>query len=420
MAWMVHFSKQMKEMNSKMILLISILLLTACCGQQVLDPEEVFELIWESKVDPTRSIVGSDYVQIWDDYFIWTGDVEEPLKIKYFNKHSGDLEYEFTSNGNVNSSIFYNKLNNNTYVGITGDGVFGFNLENRKLLWEINLSDMNIRFGWNMTLHKDHIYMPVSWMFKQANIEEERMLKIHYLTGEMETVFELKSQDSILYEFSSPVFRTDPISGHDIMYFNNQNWRYDFSPQETAQDMWAVDVETGEVLWCNAKFTPVASNGAIPPVHYGDAIITGGDWSIYSFDAKTGALNWKTTFPEHEPFPIWGTTQHLLKDNRLYVNNGGPNIRCLNADTGELIWHNSTDASNCSPTMTYYQDMLVYTSWGKGSIMVLDAFTGQKIHQERSHNNSTFNTDVIYDEQTDMFFTTDYHYAYGFRIHKPE
>jgi hypothetical protein len=81
---------------------------------------------------------------------------------------------------------------------------------NRKCYGRINLSDMDIRFGWNMTLHKDHIYMPVSWMFKQANVEKERMLKIHYLTGEMETVFELVSQDSLIYAFSSPVFRTDP------------------------------------------------------------------------------------------------------------------------------------------------------------------------------------------------------------------
>ncbi|MDV7399625.1 hypothetical protein RZS08_49885, partial [Arthrospira platensis SPKY1] len=96
------------------------------------------------------------------------------------------------------------------------------------------------------------------------------------------------------------------------------------------------------------------------------------------------------------------------------------NIWCLDVETGAVIWHNNNDAPNCTPTMTYYQDMLVFTSWGYGSIMVLDAFTGKQIHRERSHNGSTFNTDVIYDPQTDMFFTTDYHYAYGFRIRKPK
>jgi hypothetical protein len=39
--------------------------------------------------------VGSDYVQIWDDYFIWTGDTEEPPTIKYFNKGNGNKEWEY-------------------------------------------------------------------------------------------------------------------------------------------------------------------------------------------------------------------------------------------------------------------------------------------------------------------------------------
>jgi outer membrane protein assembly factor BamB len=141
---------------------------------------------------------------------------------------------------------------------------------------------------------------------------------------------------------------------------------------------------------------------------------------MYSFDAKTGEQNWKREFPQPQPWALWGTTEHLIKENRLYVNEVGRDIACLNADNGEIIWDNKEDAPNCTPTMTYYKDMLVYTSWGKGSIMVLDAFTGERIHRERPHNNSTFNTDVVYDEETDMFFTTDYHYAYGFKIHKPE
>ncbi|MEZ4906768.1 MAG: PQQ-binding-like beta-propeller repeat protein [Saprospiraceae bacterium] len=170
----------------------------------------------------------------------------------------------------------------------------------------------------------------------------------------------------------------------------------------------------------NLGFLLCESNGQIPPVLYSDNIITGGDWSIYSFNAKTGELNWKTEFIEHKPFPLWSTAKHLLHENKIYVNNAGFNIRCLNADTGELIWHNPTDAPNCTTTMTYYQDMLVFTSWGYGSIMVLDALTGEKIHREYSHNGSTFNTDVIYDQETDMFFTIDYLYAYGFKIHKPE
>lgn len=406
-----------------MLGILILAMLTASCGEYcVPDPPktEIFELVWESRTDPNRSIIGCDYQQLFEEYFICTGDIEDPPTLKYFDKSNGEKTWEYVHQGSLDSKIVYNKLKESIYIGITNDGVFGFDLQEKKMIWEINLSDMNMRFGWGMTIRNDHIYMPVSWMQGQINIEKERILKIHYLSGEMETFFELESKDSLMNAFSAPVFWNDPETGRDIMYFNNQNWNYNLSPQQTSQDMYAVDIESGNVIWCNAEFSSVASNGAIPPVLYNNNIITGGDWSIYSFDAITGNLNWKSEFIKHKPFPIWSNTKHLISENRIYVNNGDFDIRCLNAETGDVIWHNIEDAPNCSPTMIYYEDMLVYTSWAYGSIMVLDAFTGEKIHQELSHNNSTFNTDVIYDPEIDMFFTTDYLFAYGFKINKPE
>lgn len=414
----------MKEM---FIIMITTLLLMACCEQQppIPDPPDnpkdtIFELIWESRLDPGKSIVGSDYVQMWDSCFLCTGDNVEPPTLKAFNKLTGKKEWEYIHHNGLKYNIYYNKLINDVYIGITGDGIFGFDLKEKKVIWEVNEKYFNFEGGWNMTVRGEYIYQPVTWEFKHLGVAVERIIRIHYLTGKWEDVYAVKSSDSLMNAFSAPVFWHNPDTGHDIMYFNNQNWNMDLSPQEITQDMIAVDVETKKVVWKNASFSPVASNGSIHPAVYKDNIITGGDWSMYSFDARTGKQNWKREFTELKPFWIWNTTNHLVKENRIYVNDVGPNIWCLNADTGDVIWNNTTDAPNCTPTMTYYEDMLVYTSWGKGSIMVLDAFTGKKIHQEQSHNYSTFNTDVVYDPATDMFFTTDYLYAYGFKIRKPK
>ncbi len=417
----------MMKMNA---LIIMIAMMLASCGGH-LPPEvdnkppvekkdTVFELVWETLMDTKEGVIPSDYVQVWNDYFITTGDVEQPPLIRVFDKNTGEKAWEYINQNGLKYDIIYNAIKGDIYIGITGDGVFGFDLNQRKMKWQINLHQMNIKFGWNMTIRGDYIYQPVYWNFGQVNNSSAKIIRIKYNTGEFETVYEIASVDSLMDGFSAPVFWKNPDTGHDIMFFNNQNWNYFKSPQEVSQDLIAVDVDTRQVLWINAEFTPVASNGAIHPIMYKDNIITGGDWSMYSFDARTGKLNWKREFPQPVPWSLWGQTEHLIKDNRLYVNEVGDYIWCLNADTGEVIWANSTDAPNCTPTMTYYKDMLVYTSWGKGSIMVLDAFTGKRIHKERSHNYSTFNTDVVYDKATDMFFTTDYHYAYGFKIHKPE
>lgn len=399
----------------------------AHCGQHtpINDPPDnpadtTFQLVWQTRIDSTRSIIGSDYVQVWKDLFLCTGDIEAPPTIYAFDKKSGKLEWKFINSNGLKDKILYNTIINDVYIGITNDGVFGFDLNERKVIWEINQNNLNFSFGWNMAVRGEYMYQPVTWEFGKLGKAVSRIIRIHYLKGKWEDVYAVKSSDSLMNAFSAPVFWHNPDTGHDIMYVNNQNWNMDLSPQEITQDMIAVDVETKQVVWKNASFSPVASNGSIHPAVYKDNIITGGDWSIYSFDARKGKLNWKREFIEFKPIDIWATTNHLVKENRIYVNEVGPNIWCLNADTGDVIWNNKTDAPNCTPTMTYYQDMLVFTSWGYGSIMVLDAFTGAKIHQEPSHNNSTFNTDVVYDPATDMFFTTDYLYAYGFKIHKPK
>ena len=416
-------------MNFKLMTLLIIIVLFSNCVKKKhhipfddnppeINKDTVFELIWETKFK--ESTIGSDIHQIWKDYFLVSGDTDKPIKITAYNKKTGKIEWEYNNTTSLKYGIWYSGLIGDIYIGKTGDGVFGYDLTQRQIIWQINFKEKKLSDGWKMTIHGDYIYMPVTWMFGLVNVSDERMIRIDYRTGDMETVYHIKSVDSLMDAFSAPVFWTDPETGHDIMYFNNQNWNYSLSPQEISQDMIAVDIETGEVRWCNCEFTPVASNGLIHPIIYKDNVITGGDWSMYSFDAKTGKQNWKTEFSNLKPWPIWSTAEHLVVENRLYCKDNGQSIWCLNADTGEVIWHNPTDGSNCTPSTVYYKDMLVYTSWGKGSIMVLDAFTGKRIHRERSHNGSTFNTDVVYDKETDMFFTTDYKYAYGFKIHKPE
>lgn len=414
-------------MIKSMIILLSLLLLMGCCEQQppIPDPPDdpkdtIFELIWQSPIDTIEGTMSQSEKQIWNNLFLTTGPIEIVPIIYAFNTKTGKEEWEYINAGGLKYKIIYNRIINDIYIGITNDGVFGFDLHERKMKWQINQKQLNISFGWGMTVRGDYIYQPVTWSFGMVNIAVEKMLRIHYLTGEYETIYQTARKDGIMDAFSSPVFWTDPVTRHDIMYFNNQNWNYETAADKVTQDMIAVDVVTKEVVWKNSKFSPNASNGSIPPAIYKDNIITGGDWSIYSFDARTGKQNWKWEFLEQKPFGIWNTAQHLVQENRLYVNPGSEDVICLNAETGALIWKNPKGGPNCTKNMTYYKDMLVFTSWGYGSIMVLDAFTGKKIHQEYPHNNSNFYTDVIYDPTTDMFFTTDFLYAYGFKIRKPK
>ncbi|MEZ4906769.1 MAG: hypothetical protein R2771_03785 [Saprospiraceae bacterium] len=121
--------------------------------------------------------------------------------------------WKYQYEGGLKYKIVYNKLINDIYIGITNDGVFGFDLNERKMKWEINLHDINTEFGWGMTVRGDYIYMPVTWSFGDVNVAVERMLKIHYLISEMDVVYQDGSVDSLMNAFSAPVFWTDPETG---------------------------------------------------------------------------------------------------------------------------------------------------------------------------------------------------------------
>ncbi len=127
---------------------------------------------------------------------------------------------------------------------------------------------------------------------------------------------------------------------------------------------------------------------------------------------------WRTQVPGYTKFAIWNNTNHLLVNDKLFVNDVGTNSLCLDPETGAIIWHENYYSSNCTDNMLYYEkeDYLVFTSWGKGSVIVLDALTGQLIHRENGYENSVFNNDIVYDEERDMFFTTTYKHAIAFKI----
>lgn len=93
------------------------------------DPKDtIFELVCETKTDSTKSIIGSNYVQVWKEWFIWTGDIEDPPTIKYFNSKTGKKEWE-NIHKSLKYQIYYNTIINDIYIGITNDGVFGFDLK---------------------------------------------------------------------------------------------------------------------------------------------------------------------------------------------------------------------------------------------------------------------------------------------------
>jgi len=415
----------MKMMNYIMIIFLASLM---ACGENMVVPPEppeentpVFELQWASVIEQNfevGDIIRDQY--IFNNKLITFGDLNFSATLYAWSVDEGSLLWKYKYEGWDDSSITVSSLYKNIFVCGTAKRVFGFDLNTQSVIWEIDLIKSDLLIGEDVLI-EDKVYLLGKSNWQQAN-QSQKIIKIDPVSGEWSVVIDLPSDSIGNKGISPPVYFLDPISGKELLIFNHYPNHND-PPQISTQDIIAIDKNTKEIVWKNENFTSFfSSNSLHSPIIYDNLVITGGDWSMYAFDARTGEQMWRKEIrPDLGKFGIFATTNHLIYGDKLYINETGETIKCLNPLTGEIIWENN-DAPNCTDNMIYYEkeDYLVFTSWGYGSVMVLDALTGETVHRERAFENSQYNNDVVYDEERDMFFTSTYKHAIGFKVNRSE
>ena len=295
--------------------------------------------------------------------------------------------------------------------------VFAIELSSKELLWNVRLKDQGTRIGRTTIASNGMLYVKADFSFGTPG-QVLHLYEFDPYTGENQMVYSKPPDSTGIYSCSPPVIWYHPELEKDILVFNLYPDTFS-PPEEGAQYVVGVDPDDRYTeLFSILVTSKFASNALHPPLLYKNTVITGGWDNMYCFDLITHEKKWETSFGY--PWSIWNKTNHLLYDDRLYVNNSQFDVTCLNPETGTKIWHNTEDAPNCTDNMVYYeqQNLLVFTSWGLGSVMFLDGLTGRLVHRERKYDNSVFNNDVVYDEELDMFFTSTYKHAMGFKIQR--
>ena len=412
-------------MKMNIIYIAFILMSLAACEDNMppIEPpppieKELFDLQWATRMNPDKEIVNLNDGQEYKDWFIYSGDIDDPPTLLAFNKVSGNLDWEYTHEGNVNLKINNSIVVNNIYFGCTGDGIIAFDLDLQMIKWELDYRNFDIYSNWTPVYFNESIYLTIEKGGVGLNSKSAAFVKIDNQTGEFEEVYESVNDEEGLKSLS-PI-ATSHLGDNTIIYFNERP-NAGITPPDVRQELVAYDITNQVEIWRVNVTDGFASNGLHPPIIYEDLVITGGDWSMYAFDIHTGEQKWKTEISPESPVGNWTKTNHLIYDDRLYVNQTEFHITCLNPLTGDIIW-DSLEAPNCTDNMLYYEkeDYLVFTSWGYGSVMVLDALTGETVHREHRYDESQYNNDVVYDEELDMFFTSTYKHAVGFKINAPE
>ncbi len=383
-----------------------------------IESDSIFEIEWAARMDINEEWVTADHAHVWGNWFVKGGEFDDGFTVHFYNKSTGDKEWTYIHSGANSSMVKSSTVINDVYYGINSLGIVAIDLNTKSMMWELDLHAMDMRGDFSISYWNGFLYHSVNLHFKENN-HTHKLLKIDTENGSFEELFSSELQDDYFESLSPVTFYDDNENSRELMIANlypDAGWS---GPSFREQKIWIYDLTVGkEILQTQSFNEEKSSNMLHSPIVYNDMVITGGDWSIYAFEIETGELLWRYEFDY--PWAVWSTTNHLIHDDRLYVNNSQYDVTCLNPMTGELIWNNPQGGPNCTDNMLYYKDMLIFSSWGFGSVMILDALTGETLHREQQYEGSNYNNDIAYDEETDMFFTSTYRHVMGFKIKDPD
>lgn len=413
-------------MNAITFISLTLLSLTACYN---VEPEpdvrqdEVVScsVLWKTSRSETNKDILSKGGFVWDNYYIVTGEnyvYQGEFSLTAYNKTTGEKEWYWRHPFKWQRGIDEFEIKDDIAVFSTVWGVYGFNLRYKKLLWELDFTrDKNV-FGQSpIEILGNYVYTSVNYgEFKSP--DSLLLERVHLETGERETLYAFHKDGIWSPSVSKPVIYHNPDTQESLLIIIRQENNVHYGPQESPTHLLAINLKTRKLVWEKKNFCEVGTQLAHSPVIYGKSVLVMGDWSAYCLDIESGEFLWRKQFNHLKPFGSFSNTQSLLHDGKFFINPGAPDIFCLNPENGSIIWHNPKDAPNCEVNMQIRNGMLIYTSWGLGSVMILDAETGKLLHRELPHDGSSFHVDMAYDSQTDTYFTCSYKDVLAFKIEK--
>jgi outer membrane protein assembly factor BamB len=146
---------------------------------------------------------------------------------------------------------------------------------------------------------------------------------------------------------------------------------------------------TNNVLWNYTIGDNICSS---PSVVYGRVYITLFGNKLYCLNAKTGDYIWHN---DTESYFDWRCSPSVA-DNKVYFNLVNGDVYCLDANDGDYIWKYSTDDQVRSSPMV--KDGKVYIASFDGNVYCLDANTGSYIWSYQA-GDLVFSTPTVADDK---------------------
>ncbi len=139
-----------------------------------------------------------------------------------------------------------------------------------------------------------------------------------------------------------------PVSGPYVVPESNMFHFYDANTLER----WGFDLTTGQPLWGPTDPEPAMNYYGMPyNVYDGKLLSHGYGGTLTAYDLRTGEVLWTyeaTNVGFESPYGNYPIGIGCIADGKIYLGSGehsptqpiwrGPNMRCIDADTGEELW----------------------------------------------------------------------------------
>jgi outer membrane protein assembly factor BamB len=410
-------------MNSNIMSFLSILvsvLMFSCCESVVPvpdppDPTPIDTTYQEKyRVYLGDSLVDylSSSAKLYKDLIIlpvWEYAENKKNTIFAYNKYSGKLVWkkDLSSYG-WRFFADYNIVDN-MLVGSTNNQIYGFNLETKEVEWFHQGS-----FDPDVTLIGNHVYVTSGVGASAPFYTQTFLTRFNVFTGSKEDVLSDPKIKGVNF-YSPPALYMDPASNDSILLYKRTILH--LVDAYTPVDVVAYNLSKRKIMWEKISFSPCwSSKDAAVSVH-GDDVIVQSDWHLYKYDIMTGDELWKYQI-EARTTPINGVVginDPVLYGDKYIVQQTLDPMHCIDAHTGKRIWYNAKGSPSASETSIVHKDMIINTS-GDGKLRAYDLNTGLTFLSKSGFRDDN----VVYDAETDMYFTVDFRRLYAFKINKPK
>lgn len=228
------------------------------------------------------------------------------------------------------------------------------------------------------------------------------LIEGNFNEGSYRTIYKRELVDGFIANLQPPALWVAPNSD-SVLVFQNRSFKFS-TPVEHKVTLIVYNLTKDSTLFEIDDLTESGNSNVRPPVIWDEKIYFAGAQNMYCIDINTGEILWKK-YLYQLLLCNW-----LIEEGKLIVNPDDRTLLALDPYTGDEIWKRTDSGANCSD-MKYHDGIIYFDCLGTGRLYAVDISTGEHIWAEKSPNGESINNGVAIDPENNVLYASDGYFA---------